>query len=212
MPDVDFFFDYSCPWTYLAYTRLKETATRTGARIVWRPILLDDLFEQVNPALKADRRDPDPRRAQYQAKDLRDWAHYCAVTIELPAGRPVYAEPAARGALAAERAGRMPAYSDAIFSAYFERGLDIGAADVVVEIAAAAGLNPEVIDAAVRDADSAAGVRANVDELIGRGGFGSPTLFVGDHMFFGNDRMPLVEFALGQASGRAFVMPGQHGP
>ena len=70
MPDVDFFFDYSCPWTYLAYTRFKETATRTGARIVWRPILLDDLFEQVNPALKADRRDPDPRRAKYQDRDL----------------------------------------------------------------------------------------------------------------------------------------------
>ena len=69
-----------------------------------------------------------------------------------------------------------------------------------------------VIAARLSGTDSAAGVRANVDELIGRGGFGSPTLFVGDHMFFGNDRMPLVEFALGQASGRAFVMPGQHGP
>ena len=105
MPEIEFYFDYSCPWTYLAFTRLKETATRTGSTIVWRPVLLDFVFGKINPILQRDRREPNPRRARYQAKDLADWARYCGLTIRLPKNGPARAELAACGSVIADRAG-----------------------------------------------------------------------------------------------------------
>jgi len=211
MSKVEFYFDYSCPWTYLAFTRLQETATRTGSGIAWRPILLDFVFEQINPVLRRDRREPDPRKARYRARDLADWARYCGLTIRLPENWPARAEAAACGAIIAEREGQTSKYSDRIFRAYFEEGRDISEPTVVAEIAAEAGLDRAVFATGLREPGLLEEVRANSMLLIDRGGFGSPTLFVGEQMFFGSDRMPLVEFALGQASKRRFVMPGQHG-
>jgi len=211
MSEIEFYFDYSCPWTYLAFTRLKETATRTGSKIVWHPILLDFVFGEINPTLRRDRREPDPRRARYQAKDLADWARYCGLTIRLPKNWPARAELAARGAIIAERTGQTSQYSEKIFRAYFDEGRDISEPAIVAEIAALAGLDRAAFEFELETPGLVEQVRANSLRLIERGGFGSPTLFVGEQMFFGSDRMPLVEFALGQASERRFVMPGQHG-
>jgi 2-hydroxychromene-2-carboxylate isomerase len=161
--------------------------------------------------LQRDRRDPNPRRAKYGAKDLQDWARFCDVIIRLPAKWPVRPEAAACGAIVADRDGRVPAYSDGIFRAYFEAGRDIGDAAVVVDIAAASGLERGDFENEIQASEVIQQVRDNSAVLIEKGGFGSPTMYVGENMFFGNDRMPLVEFAIGQTSGRTFVLPGQHG-
>lgn len=208
MPDVEFYFDYSCPWTYLAFTRLRETATRTGSRIVWNPIMVDRVRRAINPEAAKSRHDQEPRRARYQAKDLADWANFCALAIEKTDDWPPDTELALSGAVLAAPAGLAAKYSEAIFRGYFSMALDISQLDVVVELAESAGLAG--IADQISGAEPAEQVRANEKELLERGGFGSPTMFVGDAMFFGNDRMPLVEFALGQSSGRTFVMPGKH--
>lgn len=209
MADVDFFYDYSCPWTYLAFSRLREVAARTGSAIIWRPVMVDRVRREVNPACAASRDDPEPRRARYQAKDLQDWADFCDLKIMKPDDWPPDTQYALSGAVLAAEKALIAKYSEAIFSAYFADGRDISQLDMVAEIAGAVGLG-EIVER-IADAGPAEQVRANESELLDRGGFGSPTMFVGDAMFFGNDRMPLVEFALGQASGRTFVMPGQHG-
>jgi 2-hydroxychromene-2-carboxylate isomerase len=211
MPDAEFFFDYSCPWTYLASARLKEATLRTGTAIVWRPILVERLFEALDSPLLSDRSDPSPRKAAYHARDLQAWARYCNLTVQLPKDWPVRAETAACGAIVADRENRILGYSDLIFRAYFEAGENIGELETVVRIAGSIGLEPGRFVAQVQDSGTLAQVRANTDALIERGGFGSPTIFVGEEMYFGNDRIPLVEFALAQSSGRTFVMPGQHG-
>ena len=84
MSDVEFYFDYSCPWTYLAFTRLTETVARTGAEIVWRPIMVDRVRHEINPAAEKSRQDLHPSRARYQAKDLADWANFCDLSIKVP--------------------------------------------------------------------------------------------------------------------------------
>ena len=114
------------------------------------------------------------------------------------------------GAVIAEREGRMPDYSERVFRAYFEAGRDISQPDVVIDIATAAGLDRSGFAISLREPAVMQQVWTHCDTLIERGGFGSPTMFVGSNMFFGNDRVPLVEFALGQTSGRTFTMPGQH--
>jgi len=208
MAEVEFYFDYSCPWTYLAFVRLRETAARTGATIAWRPIMVDRVRQEINPGAAESRRDPEPRRARYQEKDLADWANFCGLSIHKPDDWPPDTELSLSGAVLAAETPLMAKYSDAIFRACFAEGLDISDRDVVIEIAYMVGLT-DITDqiGTVGPVDK---VRANEADLLGRGGFGSPTMFVGDAMFFGNDRMPLVEFALGQASGRTFVMPGKH--
>jgi 2-hydroxychromene-2-carboxylate isomerase len=211
MAEVDFYFDFSCPWTYLAFTRLKETATRTGATINWHPFLLADLFERIKSDVPADRGDPDPRRSRYRSKDLQDWARFCSVTIRIPKPWPVSSESAACGAVVAVREGRAQEFGAGIFRACFEAGSDISSPAVVADVAVAVGFERSEFEQAVQGPEVRQQVRANAAALIKRGGFGSPTMFVGDDMFFGNDRMPLVEFSIGQTSGRTFVMPGQHG-
>lgn len=207
---VEFYFDFACPWSFLACVRLREAAMRTEAAIVWKPFnrqrVADALGIDAEPVI-----DSRLRRANYQRLDLRAWADYCGLQIRWPED-PVYACPRAlRGALAAIGAGRAAPYSLAVFAAHHARGEDIDDPAVLVRLADAADVPAQAFVELVQDELADAAIDAHADELIARGGFGSPTMFVEDQPYFGNERMPLVEFALGQASGRRFVMPGAHG-
>ena len=208
MADVDFFFDYSCPWTYMAFSRLCETAARTGSRIQWYPIKVDRVRRAIDPGCPETRCDPEPRKAAYAEKDLQDWADFCSLQIEKPADWPPDTEIALSCGVLAAGSDLMSKYSESVFRGYFADGRDISQLEVVADIARSVGL--ERVVGRISAPEPARQVRENEAELIQLGGFGSPTMFVGDAMFFGNDRMPLVEFALGQASGRTFVTPGQH--
>ena len=208
---VEFYFDYSCPWSYLAFVRLNEAAKRTGSAIEWRPIVLDTLLEQACPGRPVSRAPADPRKAAYEANDIEAWSDYVGVTINRPDGWPVDSGLAAAGGVIADQQGKIRAFSDAVFSTYFESGTDIADAAVLAGLAVSAGLERRAFERGLADTANHQNVDAHTEELLKRGGFGAPTMFVGQQMFFGNDRMPLVEFALGQSSGRQFVMPGQHG-
>ncbi|MAF84290.1 MAG: 2-hydroxychromene-2-carboxylate isomerase [Gammaproteobacteria bacterium] len=211
MASVEFYFDYSCPWSYFAFIRLTEAAKRTGSDILWRPIVLDRLLEQVNPGQPVSREPGDPRRAAYQAQDIEAWADYVGITMNRPDEWPADSGLAAIGAVIADQQGQVAAFSDAVFSAYFGPNRDIADPVVLAELAAVAGLERDAFEQELANPDHGESVAANTDRLFKRGGFGAPTLFVDEQMFFGNDRLPLVEFALGQRSDRKFVMPGQHG-
>jgi 2-hydroxychromene-2-carboxylate isomerase len=210
MASVEFYFDYSCPWTYLAFGRLREAAMRTGAAIVWKPVLLDVVHAAAG-GTPPPRFASDPRRADYQRRELAAWARYCNVPLQLPPAWPPAGAPAATGAIAAIAAGRIVVYSQRVFAAAFDGGRDIGDPAVIEAVATEAGLDPGEFRGVAGSDPALAAVRANSAELVGRGGFGSATMFVGDDMFCGNATMPLVEFALGQASDIQLATPGQHG-
>jgi 2-hydroxychromene-2-carboxylate isomerase len=209
MLQVEFFFDFSCPWTYLACTRLREAAMRTGATIVWKAFALADL--RPEPDRRETRLAADAACASWQLRDLQAWADYCDLSLQLPADWPSPAALALRGAVVAAEQGRAEAFVPRTFRALYGEGRDIADTAVLQEIAASSGLNIADFERALSDQASAAVCQANAAELQARGGFRSATLFVGEQMFCGNSRVPLVEFALAQASGRQFVMPGQHG-
>jgi 2-hydroxychromene-2-carboxylate isomerase len=166
---VEFFFDCSSPWTYLAFDRIEGLCAEAGAELVWKPILVGGVFNSVNPSVYEQRAKPVPAKAHYYLKDLQDWARLYGLKIGQPPVFPVNSVKAMRGALVADEHGRLPAWARAVFEAYWGQLLDI----------------------------SKARLRANTDELMRRGGFGSPTMFVdGDDMYFGNDRLPLIREAL----------------
>jgi 2-hydroxychromene-2-carboxylate isomerase len=209
MLQVEFFFDFGCPWSYLACTRVREAAMRTGASVVWRPFSLADLDPRQDT--RAGRLDPDPGRAAWQLQDLEDWAHYCDLPLQIDSDWPRSYPRALAGAVHAAALGKGGAFVSRAFAALYADGRDIDDETVLREIAETSGLEPAEFQAALTSAEAGASVQANATELRSRGGFRSATLFVGEHMYCGSSRMPLVEFALAQASGRQFVMPGQHG-
>jgi 2-hydroxychromene-2-carboxylate isomerase len=194
---LEFFFDCSSPWTYLAFTRIPDVATATGARIVWRPILVGGVFNAVNREVYDRRTHPEPRKASYYEKDLQDWARACGIRIGKPPVFPVKAVLVMRAVLAAQEQGALVPFARAAFEIYWGELQDMSRPDVVAQIAIRAGLDPVRILARAEAPDIKALLRKNTEELIARGGFGSPTLFVDERdMYFGNDRLPLVEAAL----------------
>jgi len=198
---LEIFYDCSSPWTYLAFHRIEDLAAETGADLVWRPILVGGVFNAVNPSVYEQRAEPVPPKARYHVKDLADWARYCGLRIGMPPVFPVTSVKAMRGAFVAEERQRLPAYARAVFESYWEDLEDISRDEVLGEIVERVGLDRGEFFAKIADPAYKAKLRANTDEFIARGGFGSPTIFVnGDDMYFGNDRLVLVREAL-RASG-----------
>lgn len=201
MPTLEFFFDCSSPWTYLAFVRIQDILARVRAKTVWYPILVGGVFNAVNRDVYERRANPDPRKASYSAKDLQDWARLVGIRIGQPPVFPVRAVSAMRCVIAADEKDALLPFARALFEAYWGDLKDISQDDVLAEAAVRVGLDPQALLARSNAPEIKERLRANTDALIARGGFGSPTLFVnGDDMYFGNDRLPLVEAALKRAA------------
>ena len=200
MARLEFFFDCSSPWTYLAFAGIEELAASTGAELIWRPILVGGVFNAVNPSVYEARERPVPAKARHYAKDLQDWARAAGLRIGQPPVFPVNSVKAMRGAYVALDAGVLPLYARRLFEAYWGDLKDISRDDVLGPIVAEVGLDRDAFFAAIQTDATKARLRTATDELVARGGFGSPTMFVdGGDMYFGNDRLPLVRAALERA-------------
>ena len=200
MATLEFFFDCSSPWTYLAFTRIQDVIARTKADVVWKPMLVGGIFNAVNKDVYERRANPDARKASYSEKDLQDWARLAGIEIGKPRPFPVNAVLEMRCCLAADEKGKLIPFARGCFKAYWSDLRDVSQPDVIAEVCRGAGLNPDEILARSSVQDIKDKLRANTDDVIARGGFGSPTMFVnGSDMYFGNDRLPLVEAALMRA-------------
>lgn len=194
---LDFYFDCSSPWTYLAFHAIRPLAQEAGAEIVWKPILVGGVFNAVNQTVYESRAKPNPRKQAYMQKDMQDWARLYGLAIRFPPTVfPVNSVKCMRGAFVALDEGKLPAYAAAAFEAYWGDDRDLSKEDVLADIATRAGIERQRFFAGIETDSCKARLRTNTDELIARGGFGSPTVFVGGDMFFGNDRMPLIKAAL----------------
>lgn len=195
---IEFFFDCSSPWTYLAFHNIPPLAAEFGEEIVWKPILVGGVFNAVNPSVYASREKPVPAKARYMLKDLQDWARLSDLAIKMPPSVfPVNSVKAMRGCIWLMPQGRMEDFATKTFEAYWGRDEDISKDDVLTRICESAGVDSKAFFEGIAGPQIKDALRANTDELIARGGFGSPTLFLdGPDMYFGNDRMPLIRAAL----------------
>jgi 2-hydroxychromene-2-carboxylate isomerase len=195
---VEFFFDISSPWTYLAFENIQPMAAELGVEIEWRPILVGGIFNTVNPSVYEMRANPVPAKWTYLAKDLADWAAAANLRIKWrPSVFPVNSVKALRGCLVAEREAKLRPFARACFELYWGDDKDISQDDVIAQACARADLDPPSLAAAITDQAIKDELKANTEELVKRGGFGSPTIFVDtDDMYFGNDRLPLVRAAI----------------
>jgi 2-hydroxychromene-2-carboxylate isomerase len=195
---IECFFDCSSPWTYLAFENLKRLSLELDEQITWRPILVGGIFNTVNPSVYAQRAEPVPAKARYMKKDLGDWARHVGIAITFPPRVfPVNSVKAMRGCILLEPQGKLVAFATATFEAYWGDDLDISSDDVLAQICVRVGIDPATFAAGINGSEVKDRLRANTEEAVARGGFGSPTIFVGgDDMYFGNDRMPLVRDAV----------------
>jgi 2-hydroxychromene-2-carboxylate isomerase len=201
MATIEFFFDCSSPWTYLAFENIQPMAAALGATIAWRPILVGGIFNTINPSVYEGRSRPVPAKARYSGKDLQDWARVAGLKIKMPPSVfPVNSVKVMRGCIVLEPQGKLVDFARAAFEAYWSADADISKDEVIAEVCSRSGVDAPSLFTAIAEQRPKDVLRANTDEVMARGGFGSPTVFVnGTDMYFGNDRLPLVRAALERA-------------
>ena len=189
---VEFFFDVGSPTVYLAATQLSKIAGRHGAPVLWRPFLLGGVFKatgNVSPATV-------PAKSRYMGDDLERFARRYKVPFLFNPFFPVNTLALMRGAVAYQQQGRLDQYIEAIFSAMWVTGKNMNEPTIVAEVLDTIGIEAQEFLVAIAAQDVKDKLKSNTEEAVERGAFGAPTFFVGDEMFFGQDRLDFVEAAL----------------
>jgi len=193
---IEFCFDCSSPWTYLAFSEILPLSQRLNLEIEWKPILVGGIFNKVNQDVYDFRKKPNPLKLKYSNDDLYLWSQVRGVSISFPEVFPVNSVNVMRGCLFANTESKLVEFASNVFQAYWIEGKDISQEDLLVDIAKNSNLNSKKFKKYIASQEAKDLLIQNTDELIERGGFGSPTFFYKEKMFFGNDRLHLLEEAI----------------
>ena len=191
---IEFFFDFGSPTTYLAYTQLPRIAAEAGAQLAYRPMLLGGVFKATGNASPVSV----PAKGRWMGGDIARWAQRYGVPFQFNPHFPINTLTLMRGAVGLQM--RQPEvfdrYTAAVFDAMWVAPRNLGDADEQAALLARAGLQVDAFMALVGDAEVKARLVAHTEEAVSRGVFGAPTCFVGEQMFFGQDRLDFVREAL----------------
>ncbi len=199
MKKIEFFYDLSSPWTRVAFHNIQPLIAETEAEIIWRPFLVGGVFNAVNQSVYAARANPEDPKFRLSFHWLKEWAKLANVPMNFPSEHhPVKSVLAMRACCALETdQAQLFTLTDAAFTAYFT---DMRNLDDPAELAAIAnecGLDGAGLVAQTGTQEVKDRLRANTEEAIERGAFGSPTIIVNEtRLYFGNDQLPLVRQAL----------------
>lgn len=189
---VEFYFDFSSPYSYLAATQLPDLAKRVGARIDYRPFVLAAVFKATTNDMPAKV----PAKGQYMFKDLERWAEFYGVRFKFSSHFPANTIKAMRLVLVADEQGKAEAVTLGLFRAMWAEDRDLNDPVVLADIAEKAGLDSATALAAIETQPIKDRLRAHTDAAVAKGAFGAPAMVVGDELFWGNDRLHFVERAL----------------
>ena len=190
---VEFFYDFGSPTVYLAATQLPDIAASVGAAIDWRPMLLGGVFKSTgnqSPVVV-------PAKAAYMNNDLKRFAKRYGVPFRFNPHFPINTLALMRGAVAyQDDAVAASTYRDAIFTAIWVEARNLNEPDVIGQVLSDAGLDPAELMNRIGQQTVKDQLIANTEEAVNRGVFGAPTFFVGEQMFFGQDRLDFVAEAI----------------
>ena len=191
---VEFFFDFGSPTTYLAHTQLPQLALDTGANVIYRPMLLGGVFKATGNASPVTV----PAKGRWMGADIARFATRYGVPFAHNPHFPITTLTLMRGATGIQMRDpqALMRYVDAVFQAMWVQPRNMGDPAVLGEVLAAAGFGTEAFMALVSDPEVKAQLVATTEEAVARGAFGAPTFFVGDQLFFGQDRLDFVRQAL----------------
>lgn len=194
--NFEFLFDFGGPNSYLAHKVLPDICARTGADAVYVPISLGGLFKLTNNQAPLVRYADTPAKRNYEMLEFDRFVRAHALPFTMNPRFPINSLQLMRAAIAAQHLGCFMPYVDVIMAAMWEDGADLTDADVVGHILNKAGLDSAALFTLAVDPQIKAELIANTEAAVARGAFGVPTLFVGDEMFWGKERLGQVEEAL----------------
>jgi len=180
---IDFYFDFSSPYGYLASQKIEALAARHERGVTWRPMLLGAAFKATGgvPLPQV------PLKGEYAKRDFERSARFHGVPFRQPDAFPVSTVAACRAFYSLEEKAAVP-LAKALFQGYFVDNVNIGEPENVLRIAAQAGCKPDISSQAIKDK-----TKAQVDAALARGVFGSPYIVVDGEPFWGMDRFDQVE-------------------
>ncbi len=190
---VEFWFDYGSATAYLAHWELKNVARRTGAAIDPRPMLLGAVFQATGNRTPLEI----AAKGKWMGWDLKNFADRYGVPFEMNPFMVFNTMALMRGALVAERRGELGRYSDAMFDAVWRDGRNMADAEVIGATLSQNGFEAAAYFAGVQEQEIKDELKSRTEHAVAKGIFGAPTFFVGDKMWFGQDRLDWVEADLG---------------
>ena len=204
---IEYYFDCSSPWTYLAFKGITDLYKKKDFELIWKPILVGGIFNTSNPSVYEARKNPNSVKEKliYYFKDLKDWAILRDIVINhdgfgpsnSPEVFPVNSVKAMRGSFMFLDQGGIEEYINSIFYAYWTDGLDISLEENLIKIVENLNIDPNKFLNFIQQQDTKERLKRNTQELVDRGGFGSPTFFINEtNMYFGQDRISLIESLL----------------
>ena len=195
--DVEFYFDVGSPASYLAATQLPRICAETGATLTWLPMLLGGVFQATGNSSPMTI----PAKGHYVFDDLQRYARRYGVPLKQNPYFPINTLLLMRAATALQlkQPDRFQPYLDGVLRAIWVDERDMNDGSVVAGVVQRIGLDPASVMAAVTDPEVKATLKAVTDRAVARGVFGAPTMFVGDTMYFGQDRLDFVREALAAA-------------
>ncbi len=193
---LEFHFDFGSPTSYLAYTQVPRIAAEAGATLRWHPMLLGGVFKATSNTSPVSV----PAKGKYMKEhDMPRWAKHWGVPFALNPHFPINTLTLMRGAcgMLLKQPADFKRYADAIFHAMWVEPRNLGDASELASVLSHASFDPTHFTTLVGDPDVKAALIANTEASVARGVFGAPTCFVGEQMFFGQDRLAFVREALG---------------
>ncbi len=198
MPNIEFFFDYGSPYSYLANGVIPRIAGQHGVALVYRPMLLGGVFKATGN--QSPMMEPVEAKRNYGGNTLRRASEMCGVPIQMNPHFPINTIGIMRLAVAAQREDVFEDLHNALYPGVWRDELNLADVEVQTTLMQSAGLDAEKLLSRASDDDVKAELRATTDEAVSRGAFGAPTFFLGDDMFFGVDHLQYLERALEKTS------------
>lgn len=191
---VEFFFDLGSPATYLAYTQLPKICEQTDSQLAYKPMLLGGVFKATGNASPATI----PAKGRYMFQDLDRYAKRYGVPLKFNPHFPINTLMLMRAVTGMQlrHPERFQAFIDCLFHALWVEGRSLDDPATVAAVLTRNGFDPNEVLALTADEDVKAALKDNTEQAVQRGVFGAPCMFIGDQMFFGQDRLDFVLEAL----------------
>jgi 2-hydroxychromene-2-carboxylate isomerase len=174
---VEFYYDFSSPYSYLASTKIEGICAKYRAELDWRPFLIGGVYKETGNRAPLEV----PAKKAYMIQDVKNWANHYGIELNFPV---------------AEEQGRIRDYTHKLFKFYWVRNYDISQDDILRLALKELDMDHELFIKRINEQDIKDELRNETAEAVRRGAFGAPTIFVGDKMFWGNDRLLFVESCL----------------
>lgn len=189
--EIEFFFEFSSPFGYIASKRIEALAEKHGRSVVWKPFLLGAVFKEEGTQSLISY----PSKGPYSKRDIERTAAFYEIPYKWPPKFPILTVNAARAVLWAQQEASEKAVPliHKLYDTVFAEGQDIAHAGTVAAAGEAVGLDPDAVSAGIKDPEVKAALKAVTDEAISRGVFGSPFTIVDGEAFWGNDRLDMAD-------------------